>query len=208
MSTAFLLSVFCDYCNRAMVASVILGIDKAVFNLFGKTFGTDEIIDSPSRILFPCVEHIAPPGIGIAFFRIEITECIRKTRSEKFGHFGTFFVGESGVSAVGFIVFKVDLVMGDVHVSADYNGFMLIKRTYIFTEAIFPVHAVFKAFKVASCVGNVNVNKIKIRIFKGDDSALVVMAFNVDSVIYGKGFVLCENCGSGIAFFSALFQNW
>ena len=114
MSTGFFILIFCDYCNRAMVASVILRIDKAVLKFFGKTFGTDEIVDPPSRVLFPCMEHIAPPGIGIAFFRIKIAEGIRKSRSEKFGHFGTFLIGESGVSAVCFIVFKVDLVMGDV----------------------------------------------------------------------------------------------
>jgi len=58
---AVLFLIFCDNRNRAMVASVILRKDKAVLQLFRKTFGTDEIIDSPSRVLFPCVEHIAPP---------------------------------------------------------------------------------------------------------------------------------------------------
>ena len=70
-----------------MVASVILGIDEAVLKSFAKTLGADEIVDSPSGVLLSCVEHIAPPGIGIAFFGIEIAERIRKTRSEKLGHF-------------------------------------------------------------------------------------------------------------------------
>ena len=158
-----------------MVASVILGIDKAVLKLFGKTFGTDEIVDSPSGVLFSCVEHIAPPGIGIAFFRIKETESIRKSGSEKFGHFGTFLIGETCVSAVCFIVFKVDFFMGDVHISADYNGFMLIERTYVFAEAIFPIHAVIKTLKVASCVWNIAVNKIETRIFKSYNAAIVVV---------------------------------
>ena len=90
--------------------------------------------------------------------------------------------------------------MGDVHIAAGNDRLCFIKRTEIPAEAILPVHAVIKALQLAAGVGSIDVHKVKIGIFKGDNPPFAVVAFNINAVKDGKGFVLCKNRRAGIAF--------
>ena len=183
-----------------MVASEILRKYHAVRKVFAKAVGAEKIVYSPTGVFLSCVEHIAPPGIGIRFIRIEIAEAIGKACGEKLGHLAALLIGKTCVTAVGLIVFEVDFLMGDVHIAADYNGFVPIERAEILSEAILPVHAVFKAAEVAPCVWSIYVNEIEIRIFKGYYPSFVVVALDVYTEIDRQRLMLCKDSRSGIAF--------
>ena len=182
-----------------MVAAVVLGIDEAVLDPLAEAVGAEEIVDSPPGVLFPCVEHIAPPAVGVAPVRIEDPEGVGKAGGKKLGHLSPLLVGEAGVAPVRLVVLEVDFLVGDVHIAADNDGLFLIEGAKVLSKAVFPVHSVVKALKVPPGVGGIYVNEVKIRVLKGYYPSLVVVALNVDSVENVQGLVFRKNRRSGIA---------
>lgn len=70
---------------------------------------------------------ITPPTVRAGFVRIEIAEGVDKARRQQLGKFAAFLVGKTGVHAVGFGVFQVNLLVGHVKVATDHHGFFLIQ---------------------------------------------------------------------------------
>ena len=62
-----------------MIRAHNLRVDSRTLQFIPQTFGYHKVIDTPSRILFPCPEPVRPPGINIRLIGIEITESIDKS---------------------------------------------------------------------------------------------------------------------------------
>ena len=57
------------------------------------------------------MEPVGPPGIGTFKLRIEVTETVNQTGRENDIKFSTFFIGKTGMSAIGLRIFQIDFPM-------------------------------------------------------------------------------------------------
>ncbi len=103
-----------------MVAAHYLSVNFGVLNLPADPVADQKIVNAPSRIVFSGVEAVRPPGI-LDFFRIQATLGINEPRCQQLGKAFSFLIGKASVFAVGFRVFQVNLLMGHVHIPADYH---------------------------------------------------------------------------------------
>ena len=101
----------------AVVAAENLVVNGGRSHFVGKTVAHKEIVDTPPRILLARTEAVAPPRIGIGEVGIEEAETVGEPCVQERGHFLAFLVGEPGVFAVGFRIFRrmifVCLLMSD-----------------------------------------------------------------------------------------------
>ena len=164
-----------------------IGEDAGILYPRHQPFGHQKIVNTPSRILFPRVEPVAPPRIRPFQARMQTPEGIREACAQQFGHLSALLVGEPSVAAVGFRVFQVDFFMGDIHIAAHHDRLLLIKRTEVPPERVFPLHPVIQTFQPILGIGRVHCHKIKILVFRRYDTPLVVMLFDPEPEADRKG---------------------
>ena len=75
-----------------------------------KSVGHQEVVDTPPRVLFACLEAIRPPRIDIGLVGIEKAERIGKSVTEQTAEFFAFLVGKSGIPAISLGVFQVNFL--------------------------------------------------------------------------------------------------
>ena len=78
-----------------------------------------EVVDSPAGIVLPCVEHIAPPGVGTGLIRVQVAEGIGESIVQQTAESGSLLIREAGITTVGGWVLQVDFLMGYVQIAAD-----------------------------------------------------------------------------------------
>ena len=91
--------------------------------------------------------------------------------------------------------------MGDIHVTADYDGLLLIELTQILAEVILPAHAVVEAAQAVLRVGGVDADKVEICVLERDDAALAVVPGDAEVIAHGHGRVSGEYRRAGVALF-------
>ena len=129
----------------AVVASENLVVNGGRSHLVGKAVAHKEIVDTPPRILLARTEAVAPPRIGIGEVGVEEAEGVGETGAEQRSEFGTFFIGETGVFAVGFRIFQVNLLVRHIQVAAHNHRFLGIKPLQVGAKIVLPRHAVVEA---------------------------------------------------------------
>ena len=136
-----------------MVAAVNLRQDKAVLDSVDKILSAEEIVDSPAYVSLSCGGTVAPPRVSTLFFRIEMAEGIYKTGSQELAELTSLLVGEAGAADILLWIFKIDKLMGDVHIAADDNRLCFVKLKKIGTEVILKAHTVVNSLKLRLSIG-------------------------------------------------------
>ena len=62
-------------------------------------FGHQKVINAPSGIPFPCFGSITPPRI-FNLVRVQMPECVNKSRFQQFSELPSFLIREAGVAPV------------------------------------------------------------------------------------------------------------
>jgi hypothetical protein len=75
-------------------------MNLCILKAAAESFGNNEIVDSPSRILGSCGESVAPPTVGTFEVRIKMSESIDESALKHFGEFASLLVGETGIATV------------------------------------------------------------------------------------------------------------
>ena len=104
-----------------MIAAENIGANRGGNQAALQTIRSEKIVNPPTRILLAGMEPIAPPAVCSRQIRMEIPESIRKTGGKELRHFSALLVAESRVAAVRFWIFQIDLLVGNVHITADNN---------------------------------------------------------------------------------------
>ena len=114
--------------------------------------------------------------------RIEIPEGVNKAALDDSIHLGTLFISKSGVASVGLRILNINLVMGDVKVSAVYYRLGSFQFFDLCEKNIFPRHPVVKPFQLITGVWDIYCNEIELLKLKGDNAPFCIMLRNSDSV--------------------------
>ena len=128
-----------------------------------------------------------------------MAEGIDESGGEQVGELRALLIGETGAVVVGLGVLQVDLLMSDVQISAQDDGFDLIQLTQVSTEGIFPRHAVGQAGQFLLGIGRVTAHEVEFLKFHGDDTALGVVLRDADAVFHGNRRDAGEDGRAGIA---------
>ena len=131
---------------------------------------------------------------------MEVAERVGESGVEQLGHLSAFLIGESGVAAVGFRVFKVDFAMRHVQVAAHHHGLLAVEPFQISPEIVFPRHPVVQTAQTILRVWHVDRHKVKRVVFKRYHSALGVVVGNADAVCRRQRFVAGIDGSAGVAF--------
>ena len=185
--------------DRAVVGALDLREDISALYAVLHPVGDKKIVYSPACVPLSGGCSVAPPGIRACEVGVEISEGIRKARADKLGELFALLIGEAGISNVFLRILEVYLLVSNVHVPADYDALILIQSTQIISESILPRHAEIKPLQFGLGIGCVYADKEKLIIFQSNCPALSVQLRDIYAVSYGKGRMLCENTGAGIA---------
>ena len=187
--------------DGAMVAASDVRVDVGVDNILHEAFGDDEVVDAPPDVVGARIAAKAPPCVGIFCVWVQGAEGVGESSVKQGGHLGALFISEARVFSVGFWVFEVDFVMGNIEVAAEDEGFDVVEPLQVMAEFVFPAHAVAEPSQFLLGVGGVDVDEIEGVEFKGNDAAFAVVFFHADAIGSGKGFFAGEDGGAGVAFF-------
>ena len=102
-----------------MVAAHNIVVNNAVLQLIFQPLRQDKIVNPPSRVVLSRPKAIRPPAVGPGFVRIEIAEAVNKAAAQKLSHFRPLFIGKAGIFPVGFGIFQINLLMGNIQIAAD-----------------------------------------------------------------------------------------
>ena len=182
-----------------MIGSEDFRMDLCVLQPVRKASGADKIIDPPSRVFFPCLKPVGPPGI-FGFARMGIAPAVAEAGGEQFAHFAPLLVGEAGVEMVRGGILQVNLLVGDVHVAADHHALLRGQAAHIGAERVLPLHPVIQAAQAVLRVGDVHVDQVEDRQLQRDDTPLVVVLVHPYAISHRRRYLPCEDGGAGVAF--------
>ena len=110
-----------------MIRTHDIFIDNGVLQCVFQRIRHKEIVDTPACVLGSGTETVGPPGIGAFQIGIKVPEGVDKAGFGQSCKFVPLFVRETGVSAVGLRIFEVDLLMGNIQVTAADDGLFLFQ---------------------------------------------------------------------------------
>lgn len=129
---------------RAMIRSIHFRQNLSSLQPILQGFRCKEIVDSPSRILGPCLEAIGPPGIDFRPIRIKIPEGINKAHLLEVIHTGPLLIREARIFPVRLGIFQIDFLMGYIQVSAENHRLFLFQLLQVGTKIRLPFHSVIQ----------------------------------------------------------------
>ena len=93
--------------------------------------GCDEIVDPPSDVLLPRLEHVAPPGIGVRLIGVEVSEGVHIARVDHGGELVPLLLGEAGIAGVGLGILEVNGLMGHIYITTIIHTDLNQKGRYV-----------------------------------------------------------------------------
>ena len=126
-------------------------------------------------------------------------EGVGKARGQQGGHLLPLLVGEARVHPVGLGVFQVHLLVGHVQVAAVDHGLCPVQLHQIGPQVVLPLHPVIQPLQPVLAVGGIAAHQIEIRVFRGDDPALVAVDVIAEAEHHRKRLLPGQNGGAGIA---------
>ena len=130
-----------------------------------------------------------------------MAEGVGETGAEQRSEFGTFFIGETGVTAVGLRVFQVDFLMSHVEVAAKNHRLFGIELLEVGSKVVFPLHAIVESAQFVLRVRHIGGHQIEVGHLKRDYASLVVVKVDADAIAHAQRCVAGEDCRARIAFF-------
>ena len=100
--------------HRAMVGAHDISIDGGIGDLFCDPVGYQEIVNTPSGVVLPGVEPVAPPAVDAGGIGIQIPESVGEACSQGLGEAVSFLVRETCVPPVGGRILQVYFLVGNV----------------------------------------------------------------------------------------------
>ena len=164
--------------DGAVVGAVDVAEDTGVLEVREEAVADQVVVDAPSGIVLAGVETVGPPRVGSSEVGVEMAEGVGETAIEQECELVALLLGETGVAEVGLGVLDVYLMVGDVHIAADDDGFLLVEPADKLTEGIVPLHAVGQAAQAILGVGGIDGDIVEVEVLQGDDVPLVVMLVN------------------------------
>lgn len=186
--------------DGAVVAAEDVGVYGGGGDARHKSFGNNEIIDTPPDIFGAGAESVAPPGIGL-FVGVQGAEGVDESCIEESPEGLAFAVGKSGVHAVRLGVLKVYLVVGYVKVAADDDGFNGIEAFDVAEKCFLPLHSVIESRKLGLRVGRIDVDEVEFGIFNGYDAPFPIVSFVADAASDSNRPYARVDCRTAVSFF-------
>ena len=101
-----------------MIGAKDLAVDGGGGDFIRNPVGYDKVVDAPSGVVLPGVEAVAPPTVDTGGIRVEVSEGIRKACIQKLCEAVPLFIGETGVSTIGGGILQIDLLVGNIQITA------------------------------------------------------------------------------------------
>ena len=130
-----------------------------------------------------------------------MAEGVGKTGIQQLGKLFPFLVGKACAAPVGTGIFQVDLLVRNVHITADDHRFFGVQLQQKLPECIIPGHAVIQTGQLTLCIGRIDCHQVKLLELTGDDPAFVVMLRDVHTIFHRKRRHFCKNSRAGITLF-------
>lgn len=183
-----------------MIAAQDIGVDGGAFDVVFPYAGDEEVVDSPSHVSFSGFGKVAPPGVGVFFIGMEVTEGVGEAGGKEVCHTASFFIGEAGIFMVGGGVGDIDVFVGHVQVAAENHRLFGGQFCHVFFHSFFPGHAVGKARQSPLAVGSIAAEKVVASEVGGNEPSFLVMFFDAQAVGHGEGFFFGEDGGTAVSF--------
>ena len=181
-----------------MVGTVNFAMVLRGFYFVEDPFADNEIVNSPTRVLFPGVEAVAPPGVfdllGIKG-PVDVDEAV----AQQVGEGLAFFFCESGVVGIALGVLEVDGLVGDVEVPAVDDRLDGVELFEIGNQILFVFEAEGEALEFFPGVGDVGGDEIEVLVFEGDDPSFLVVFATFQTIGDGEGLLAGIGGDPGIA---------
>lgn len=163
--------------DGAVVASHHLVADLVVAQTLQQAGRQHKVIEPPAHVLSAGVHHVGPEGVGIGLLGVELAEAVGETGLQQMVEALTLLGGEAGVFLVPLGVLQVYLLVCDIKVATQHQGFLYVQLAQVRPEVHVPGFAVIKAHKASAGVWHVGSHQEEVGELCSDDAALLVMLF-------------------------------
>ncbi len=163
--------------DGAVVASHHLVADLAVAQTRQQAGRQQKVIEPPAHVLSAGVHHVGPEAVGVGLLRVELTEAVGETGFQQLAEPLALLGGEACVFLVPLGVLQVYLLVCDIKVATQHQGFLYVQLTQVRPEVHVPGFAVIEAHKASARVWHVGSHQEEVGELSSDDAALLVMLF-------------------------------
>ena len=134
-------------------------------------------------------------------FRIEMAESVGKTGRKPSAKLAALLVSKSRIATVALRVLQVYLLMSHIEIAADDYSFFFFFLFYKIEKIVFLVHTIVETLEFVLGIGNIDVDEEEVIHLKCNDTPLVVVLVNADTIIDVERSVSGESSRSGISLF-------
>ena len=192
--------------DRAVVAAFDLIQYPRIGELLHQYLGGAKVVQPPANVSLAGSCSIRPPTVAFGRVRVQVTETINEVRFKDGVETGAFFVGKASVFAVWLWVGQVDLLVGDVKIATENHGLGRFECFDVGEEVDIPLFgAVVETawaliLVVALSIWRINGDEEIVVKFSANDTTLVVVFFDPQSILNGARRGFAQNGRAGVAF--------
>ena len=151
-----------------------IGVNRGLGDTVGEFTRSEEVINSPTRIIRSRISEIGPPSIDSLEARISLAEDIDESDIHKRIKPSSLFESESVLTLILFRVFEVYRLVCDIEITAKYHRFVYLEFVEKHTHGSIPFLTVFEAREVVLGIGNVGIHEIEILKFESERTAFII----------------------------------
>lgn len=196
--------------HGAVIRTKLAAFNPGVGYVTGKIACHKEVVYAPADVLLPGLGLVGPPGIGVLFVPVHVTEGIDPAKLHKTVQKGALNRKEASVQHVLLGTRKIDFPVGYVEIAADHHGLFLAQILGIGKEGLEKAHLVVEALEKAlmlavfvqdfgSAIGKVAVDEMELLVFQMKDASFALPFFVRKLMADAYGINLAEDCHTRIA---------
>lgn len=160
-----------------MVAPLHLVTDLAVAEARQQTAGQHKVVEPPAHVFVAGVHHVGPEGVGVGLLGVQLTEAVHEAGLQQLAEALALLGGEAGVLLVSFGVLQIDLLVGDVQVSAQHHRLLDVQLAEVRSEVGVPRFAVIQTHEAPARIRHVGSHQEEGGKLGCDGTALLVVLF-------------------------------
>lgn len=192
------LSLFQNNPHRTMIGPHNIGMNRGLGDTVSEFTRSQEIINSPTRIIRSRISKIGPPSVGSFEARISLTEDVDESDIHKRIESSSLFESISVFSFILFRVFEVYRLVCDIEISTKYHWFVYLEFVEKYTHSSIPFLSIFEAREVVLGIGNIGIHKIEILEFESKCASFII-SFCPDTIHDSKWCDFREHGSTRIA---------
>lgn len=161
--------------DGTVVASLHLVTDLAVTKAGQQAAGQHKVVEPPAHVFVASIHHIGPEGVGVGLLGVQLAEAVHEPGLQQLAEALALLGREACVLLVSFGILQIDLLVGNVQVTAQHHRLLDVQHAEIRSEVGVPCFAVIQTHKASARIRHVGGHQEEAGKLCCDGAALLVV---------------------------------